>query len=64
MADKMQNAPEVRMIIVGVSRDCFPAEITRRRLDKLVKACGDNGLEVTACKTIIENEKDVLTALA
>lgn len=64
MAEKMQNAPEVRMIIVGVSRDCFPAEITRRRLDKLVKACDDKGVEVTPCKTIVENENDVLAALA
>jgi len=64
MAENLQNAPEVRMVIVGVSRDCFPIELTRTRLENLVKACGDNGVEVTACKTIIENENDTLAALA
>jgi hypothetical protein len=31
----MKNMPEVRMGLVGVSRDCFPAELTRRRLAAL-----------------------------
>lgn len=48
------NAPKVKLALVGVSRDCFPIELTRMRLKALTKACRDKGLKVTACKTIIE----------
>lgn len=59
----MPNAPEVKLAIVGVSRDCFPIELTRTRMRKLVSACDSIGLEVYACPTIIENENDTVTAL-
>ncbi len=57
------NSPEVRLAIVGVSRDCFPIDLTRRRLAALARACESIGQTVYACKTIIENEKDTLAAL-
>jgi len=58
------NSPEVKLALVGVSRDCFPAELTRTRLGKLADACEAVGQSVYSCKTIIENEKDALAALA
>ena len=58
------NAPNVKLALVGVSRDCFPIELTRTRLGKLTDACKAAGLNVYACKTVIENEKDTVAALA
>jgi L-fucose isomerase-like protein len=57
------NAPTVRLALVGVSRDCFPIELTRNRLAKLEQACRAKGLSVSACTTIIENGADTLAAL-
>lgn len=60
----LPNAPQVKLALVGVSRDCFPIELTRTRLKALAQSCKNKGLKVTACKTIIENENDALAALA
>ncbi len=60
----LSNAPEVKLAIVGVSRDCFPIELTRTRLSRLAKACGAAGVSVYTCKTVIENESDTVAALA
>ncbi len=59
----MINIPTIKLGIIGVSRDCFPAELTRKRLVTLVDACKSIGLDVYACKTIIENETDAMAAL-
>ena len=58
------NAPDVKLALVGVSRDCFPIELTRTRLGKLTDACKAAGLDVYACKTVIENENDAVAALS
>ena len=63
-ATRLKNAPQVKLALVGVSRDCFPAELTRNRLKVLAKACRARGLKFVACKTIIENENDALGAVA
>ncbi|MCE5278720.1 MAG: fucose isomerase [Planctomycetaceae bacterium] len=63
MAKALPNAPQVKIALVGVSRDCFPIELTRKRLAALNKSCKAAGLNVTALKTVIENEKDTLAAL-
>jgi L-fucose isomerase-like protein len=60
----LTNAPEVKLAIVGVSRDCFPAELTRARLGKLTEALKNIGVDASACSTVIENEQDTLAALA
>ena len=60
---KLLNAPDLELALVGVSRDCFPIELTRKRLAALQKACKARKLPVIALKTIIENENDALTAL-
>jgi len=59
----MPNSPEVKLAICGVSRDCFPAEITQRRMKVLVSACQQAGLDVFACKTTVESETHVRQAL-
>lgn len=59
-----ENAPVVKLAIIGVSRDCFPIELTRSRMAKLVQACEAAGLKPYPCKTIIENEKAAVAALA
>jgi len=57
------NAPDVRLALVAVSRDCFPIELSRKRLGKLADSCKKLGIKFHACKTIIENEKAALAAL-
>lgn len=58
------NAPIVKLALVGVSRDCFPIELTRTRLGKLAECCKSAGMDVYACNTIIKNESDTMAALA
>lgn len=62
MAD-CPNAPQVSLALVGVSRDCFPIELTRNRLAKLAEACRSAGLDVYTCRQIIESESDAVAAL-
>jgi L-fucose isomerase-like protein len=58
----MQNTPEVKLGVVAVSRDCFPIELSRKRLNNLVAASEKSGLKLIKAETIIENEKDALKA--
>ncbi|MDH7601475.1 MAG: fucose isomerase [Armatimonadota bacterium] len=59
----LANAPDVKIGIVAVSRDCFPIELSRRRLQRLAEECKKCEVNFYACETIIENEKSVLAAL-
>ena len=59
----LTNAPVVKLALVGVSRDCFPASLTRARLARLTASCAQLGLNTVACTTVIENEQDALQAL-
>ncbi|HEX2951418.1 MAG TPA: fucose isomerase [Armatimonadota bacterium] len=61
---QLLNSPVVKLALVGVSRDCFPIELTRTRLAALGKACTAVGLDIAVCPTIIENERDTMAALA
>jgi len=56
MASSMINMPQVRMGIVAVSRDCFPIELSRRRLKALAASCRARGMKPFVCDTVIENE--------
>ncbi len=58
------NAPEIKLALVAVSRDCFPITLSRTRAQRLAEACRQLGLDVTLCPTIIENEKDAVQAAA
>jgi len=60
----MQNTPSIKMGIVAVSRDCFPIELSRARLARVVKACATRKVDVTPCSVIIESEADTVRALA
>jgi len=60
----MRNMPKIRMGIVGVSRDCFPIELARRRLKEVVAACRKRKLRVVPCSVIIETEQDAMAAVA
>ena len=55
--------PKVNLAIVGVSRDCFSIDLTKKRLSALEDACKANDQELFFCKTIIESENDVVMAL-
>lgn len=59
----MINSPDVKIAIVGVSRDCFPIDLTRSRMGRLADSCKKIGIDVYACQTIIENENDAIAAL-
>ena len=59
----MQNMPKVRLGIAGVSRDCFPIELTKKRLAELVKAAKKSGVDLIPSSTIIENEANATAAL-
>ncbi len=61
---QMRNIPQIKMGIVGVSRDCFPKELARSRLKKVVSECRKLRLDVVECKTIIETESDAMAAVA
>ena len=61
---KLPNAPQIKLALLGVSRDCFPVELTKQRLQALAKACRAVGLQPKVLKTVIENENDTAAALA
>ena len=62
----MNNTPEIKIGIVGVSRDCFPASLTIKRREALVKAYSAkyDAKDIYECPvTIIESEIDMCNAL-
>lgn len=59
---KLTNMPEVKIGIVGVSRDCFPARLTQKRLAALMAALEKQKVNTVACPVIIENERQALAA--
>ena len=58
------NAPVVKLGLVGASRDCFPVELTRRRLAALAAEVSRLCPSAHVCPVIIENERDALAAAA
>ena len=63
METEMKNVPAVRVGIVAVSRDCFPIDLSRRRRRAVVEACGALNVAIAEIETIVEHERDVITAL-
>jgi L-fucose isomerase-like protein len=59
----MQNIPDIKLGVVAVSRDCFPIELSQKRRNRVVSACGQRSVPVIELETVIENERDVLRAL-
>ncbi len=64
MSRKIANIPEVKLGVVGVSRDCFPASLTRKRLDVLAGCLKKENVPAHICPVVVENEKDAMAALA
>lgn len=60
----MINIPVVKLGIVAVSRDCFPIQLSEKRRAAIVAECAKKGLNVYECKTTVENELDMLKAVA
>ncbi len=58
---KSQNIPEVKLGIIAVSRDCFPIQLSQARRAAIVRAYGEGLYE---CPVTVENEKDMLKAVA
>ena len=60
----MINMPQIKLAVVGVSRDCFPISLTRARLAALMAEVKKAKLaDVVDCPVIIENEVDAMKAL-
>ena len=57
------NTPDIHLGVVGVSRDCFPVELTAKRLDALMAELEKLGVNAFRCPTIIESEDDAMSAL-
>lgn len=56
-----KNIPQVKLGIIAVSRDCFPIALSTKRRENIVKAYkGD----LYNCQTTVENEQDMLKAVA
>ena len=60
----MQNIPEVKLGLVAVSRDCFPIALSEKRRANVAAACAAKGLPVYECPVAVENERDMLRAVA
>lgn len=60
----MINIPSVKVGIIAVSRDCFPMPLSVSRRKAVVEACGTIGQEIYECPVCVENENDMLRALA
>lgn len=59
----MNNAPDVKMGIVAVSRDCFPANLSKNRSIALLNEYRELGRDALLCPTIVQDEVDVGLAL-
>ncbi|MCD7733639.1 MAG: fucose isomerase, partial [Clostridiales bacterium] len=57
----MINIPQVKLGIIAVSRDCFPIALSTQRRKNIAAAYGEGLYE---CPITVENEKDMLKAVA
>jgi len=60
----MNNIPDVKLGILAVSRDCFPVSLSQRRRAAVAAACKAGGLDLYECAVTVENEADMLAAVA
>lgn len=59
----MNNIPNVKIGLVAVSRDCFPAQLSEERRKKVAAECVKQNLPVTEIDKVIENETDAQNVL-
>src|SRR5574344_593656 len=62
--EKFENIPEVKLGIIAVSRDCFVISLSEKRRKAIVDVCNKKGCGVYEAKTTVENECDMLKAVA
>ena len=60
----MKNIPDVKTALVAVSRDCFPISLSEKRRAAAAAECKALGVDIYEAKTTVENEKDMLKAVA
>ncbi len=60
----LTNIPEVKLGIIAVSRDCFVISLSERRRSAVVAVCKEQGTDIYECPVTVENEKDMLKAVA
>ena len=60
----MVNIPKIKLGIVAVSRDCFPMQLSKSRVEKVTGECRKLIPDVYLAETVVENEKDAVKALA
>mgnify|MGYP007101929403 CR=1 FL=1 len=60
----MENIPVIKLGLVAVSRDCFPIVLSEKRRAAIAEKCGQKDLNFVEIKTTVENEKDMLKAVA
>ena len=58
----MNNIPEVKLGLIAVSRDCFPIILSEKR--RAAIAAAYKGSDLYECPVTVENEKDMLKAVA
>ena len=56
----MTNIPKIKLGLISVSRDCFPIALSEARRAAVAAAYGD----IYECKVTVENEHDMLKAVA
>jgi L-fucose isomerase-like protein len=61
--NKMQNMPDVKIGLIAVSRDCFPASLSKTRRTRVAQICSRRTLPVVELKTLVETELDIPAAL-
>ena len=60
----MNNIPVVKLGLVAVSRDCFPIQLSETRRGAIAAKCAEKQLPIVEIKKTVENEKDMLEAVA
>ena len=60
----MRNIPEVKLGMIAVSRDCFLISLSESRRAAVAEACKAKKAEIYECPVTVENELDMLKAVA
>lgn len=58
------NIPAVKLGIISVSRDCFIISLSEKRRKAIVESYTQKGGAIYECRTTVENELDMLKAVA
>ena len=60
----LTNIPNVKLGIIAVSRDCFIISLSERRRAAVAAACQSQRTDIYECPVTVENEADMLKAVA